>query len=141
MKIAQKWLDSDEKGRAELEMRYGKKTVRRLVEEFERERETLEWKRNNTTGCPTCEISVLKSDGCNHMTCSCGTHFCYLCGAYLDKRRPYMHFNQLGSPCYGRLFEGALPGGRNPGDIDFDDQEVMNEEALMDWALREEEED
>jgi hypothetical protein len=26
--------------------------------------------------CPGCHVMVSKSDGCNHMTCSCGTEFC-----------------------------------------------------------------
>lgn len=79
MKIAQGWLDGDERGRRELELRYGKKTVAKLVGQFEAERETFEWKRANTMPCPTCDIGVQKSDGCNHMTCQlCQTHFCYL---------------------------------------------------------------
>ena len=30
--------------------------------------------------CPGCGAPVCKSSGCNHMTCSCGTNFCWLCG-------------------------------------------------------------
>jgi len=26
--------------------------------------------------CPGCHVMVSNSDGCNHMTCSCGTEFC-----------------------------------------------------------------
>lgn len=40
------------------------------------------------------------------MTCfQCQTHFCYLCGAWLDGSNPYMHFNRGGSDCYQRLWE------------------------------------
>lgn len=55
-------------------------------------------------------------------------------GAFLDKRRPYQHFNLVGSDCYGRLFEGALSGRRNlddegdmedEGEEDFPDDEVI----------------
>lgn len=33
--------------------------------------------------CPGCSSPILKTDGCNHMTCiapGCNTHFCYRCG-------------------------------------------------------------
>lgn len=33
--------------------------------------------------CPRCRTHVEKEgDGCNHMTCPCGTQFCYECGDY-----------------------------------------------------------
>ncbi|KAK1050664.1 hypothetical protein LTR33_014664, partial [Friedmanniomyces endolithicus] len=58
-----------------------------------------------------------KTMGCNHMKCfQCNTHFCYLCGAWLDGDNPYIHFNKQGSPCFQRLWEleegdeGQVPG-------------------------------
>jgi len=33
-----------------------------------------------TTKCPGCHIRVNKIDGCNHISCLCGTEFCYRCG-------------------------------------------------------------
>jgi hypothetical protein len=30
--------------------------------------------------CPTCSRSIQLSEACNHLTCPCGTEFCYLCG-------------------------------------------------------------
>ena len=30
--------------------------------------------------CPGCKNLVEREDGCNHMTCGCGTEFCYECG-------------------------------------------------------------
>jgi hypothetical protein len=35
--------------------------------------------------CPGCNVAVHKSEGCNHMTCLCGTEFCYLCGVEYSK--------------------------------------------------------
>ena len=30
--------------------------------------------------CPDCARPINLRDGCNHITCTCRTHFCYLCG-------------------------------------------------------------
>jgi len=31
--------------------------------------------------CPSCGLTVQKTEGCNHMTCICKFEFCYVCGA------------------------------------------------------------
>ena len=56
--------------------------------------------------CPNggCGTGVQKSHGCNHMTCRCGTHFCYLCGMQLMGPDYYSHFNKAGATCV--LFTG-----------------------------------
>jgi hypothetical protein len=30
--------------------------------------------------CPNCSVLIERSGGCDHMTCRCGTHFCFVCG-------------------------------------------------------------
>lgn len=68
---------------------------------------TEEFLNSATTKCPSCEAAVIKSYGCNHMTCKCGTHFCFLCGAYILPINPYSHFNDMeNESCYMRLWEG-----------------------------------
>lgn len=42
--------------------------------------------------CPKCNQAVMKSDGCNKMTCSCGVKFCYLCQKQV---KDYSHFCQI----------------------------------------------
>lgn len=37
--------------------------------------------------CPNCKTPIEKNGGCNHMTCKCGTHFCWLCNADITKER------------------------------------------------------
>lgn len=72
---------------------------------------SLEYIRNWTSPCASCDAPVQKTEGCNHMICyRCNTHFCYLCSAWLDPRNPYSHFNREGyNNCYQRLwdFEGG----------------------------------
>lgn len=66
----------------------------------------------NTSPCPYCNAATSKTMGCNHMRCyQCMTHFCYLCGSWLDADNPYQHFNKAGSTCYQRLWD--MEGGDN----------------------------
>jgi len=44
------------------------------------ENENDKWIHNNTRPCPTCMVNVERREGCNHMTCRCGNHFCWNCG-------------------------------------------------------------
>ncbi len=59
--------------------------------------------------CPGCRREFAKDDGCNHITCPCGTHYCSECGGVISATRPYDHFNAgrptaRAPPC--RLFPG-----------------------------------
>ena len=41
--------------------------------------------------CPKCKQSIIKSDGCNKMRCSCGAFMCYICQVEIQN---YSHFCQ-----------------------------------------------
>lgn len=70
------------------------------------EKASYDYIRQHTSPCPTCSSPVQKTMGCNHMKCyQCNTHFCYLCGSWLNGENPYQHFNKLGEPCYQMLWE------------------------------------
>lgn len=57
----------------------------------------------NSQACPQCRITVMRSEGCNHMTCTlCRTHFCYRCGETLSPIDPYSHFKADGCPTFDR---------------------------------------
>ena len=34
--------------------------------------------------CPDCENIIQKTGGCNHITCNCGTEFCWRCNERYD---------------------------------------------------------
>jgi len=55
--------------------------------------------------CPKCSNGVEKTEGCNHMTCQCGTHYCNVCAEILSPKDPYKHFNQAGGKCVFIEFE------------------------------------
>ena len=40
---------------------------------------------NGWMRCGRCLVYVMLEHGCNHMTCVCGHHFCYACGAPWDQ--------------------------------------------------------
>uniref|UniRef100_A0A6B2L001 RBR-type E3 ubiquitin transferase n=1 Tax=Arcella intermedia TaxID=1963864 RepID=A0A6B2L001_9EUKA len=42
--------------------------------------ESAQWMKANVRNCPSCKQGVVRNGGCNHMTCKCGQHFCWLCG-------------------------------------------------------------
>lgn len=98
----------DQKKVTELEFRYGAKVLARLVLDYENEAESIKWKKENASACPTCGTDIERTEGCNHITCStCGTHFCYLCGSWLNPSKPYVHYNDPKSPCNQLLFFGS----------------------------------
>ncbi|KAF6814838.1 hypothetical protein CSOJ01_03849 [Colletotrichum sojae] len=82
--------------------------------------------------CPACKASMVKSHGCNHMTCqACRTHICWVCMATFD----------TGDECYKhmRLVHGSYDGVTM---IDADGNPVLTEEEMEEelawWAQWEE---
>lgn len=43
------------------------------------------------TPCPECGVYVEKTFGCNHITCKCGTHFCFIDGLKFSANTIYAH--------------------------------------------------
>jgi hypothetical protein len=44
--------------------------------------------------CPGCGVATEKTYGCDHITCPCGTHWCYACGKESDEGEIYGHMEQ-----------------------------------------------
>ena len=104
----------------------------------EEDQASLNFIMKNTSPCAYCSVPCQKSFGCmfnmitsfrttqadhtsgNHMTCAqCKTHFCYLCGAWLDPGHPYQHYNDpKNKTCFQRLMDGA-EGDMANGDVQF----------------------
>jgi len=45
--------------------------------------------------CPGCCLPSVKNMGCNHMTCPCGTQWCWLCGEGLSPQNPSAHYSDV----------------------------------------------
>eukprot|EP00919_Chromeraceae_sp_WS-2016_P014664 GHVR01034423.1.p1 GENE.GHVR01034423.1~~GHVR01034423.1.p1 ORF type:complete len:347 (-),score=54.17 GHVR01034423.1:329-1369(-) len=54
--------------------------VRLWISKSVNEADNVQWIFANTKMCPTCKGPIQKNGGCNHMTCKCGAHFCWVCG-------------------------------------------------------------
>ncbi|EWC46557.1 hypothetical protein DRE_04280 [Drechslerella stenobrocha 248] len=63
--------------------------------------------------CPSCTVMTLKTAGCNHITCPCGAHWCYICGEKFDPTTIYPHL----SSAHGGYF---VPGDELEDDDDDD---------------------
>ncbi|EMD41709.1 hypothetical protein CERSUDRAFT_79348 [Gelatoporia subvermispora B] len=99
-------LPEDSPDRVMLERRYGRKMIHNLVAKYEEEQANKQWLEQSTTDCPTCNVHVEKTFGCNHMTCAkCKEHFCYRCGERISATDPYAHFSARGTRCYMKLFD------------------------------------
>ncbi|GCA61966.1 hypothetical protein KIPB_000237 [Kipferlia bialata] len=47
--------------------------------------------------CPSCGVAVIKTEGCNHVECRCGTHWCFECGFKGRAREEvYRHMSKAG---------------------------------------------
>lgn len=106
-------LEKDSTARREIRLRYGHELLTQMAHEYTMDRlfeeltadEALDFSK-----CPTCDMIIQRSEGCNKMRCtSCLTSFCYLCGDCLDYNNPYDHYNESFNRCYGKLFQG-MPG-------------------------------
>lgn len=61
----------------------------------EQERLNEHWAaENGARKCPTCRVWMQKIDGCNHMTCTCGSHVCWECMLAFPANEIYRHMNQ-----------------------------------------------
>lgn len=110
----EKWLQNDDsRERDDLRYKFGFEVMQKMSNEYLMDKlfnELLSDESQDFSKCPTCDLVIQRMDGCNKMRCSaCYSFFCNVCGVYLELDRPYEHFNDKGSPCYGKLFHG-MPG-------------------------------
>ncbi|OHT01410.1 hypothetical protein TRFO_31786 [Tritrichomonas foetus] len=64
-----------------------------------------QWIKTIGKECPHCKNRIIKSSGCNHITCICRMHWCYACPSgespYFSSSGPiYQHMNQVHHSIY-----------------------------------------
>ncbi|KAJ3293704.1 E3 ubiquitin-protein ligase rnf14 [Rhizoclosmatium sp. JEL0117] len=130
--IAKEYISASEQERKTLEIKYGKKTLEKVVREIEEAKLNASWLKENAQACPNCTCLVERSEGCCHMTCKvCSTHFCFNCGERLNPSDPYRHYNTQGTRCFGRLFEGTVMAEYDP----LNDPAVMGDAVLQNRVM------
>lgn len=105
--------------------------------------------------CPRCAHMIERSDGCDHMECHCGQHFCYTCGRLLDGAIPCNCSGQrewveededaTDAEAQQRILDDILAGrngieGDENNDEDRDGDEGIDDEEEDDEDIDEEEE-
>lgn len=53
--------------------------------------ETYNWLKSNTKDCPQCGKATEKNGGCNHISCTCGAHWCWMCNKNFNASTVYNH--------------------------------------------------
>lgn len=61
------------------------------------------WANEHSKRCPECGRVIEKSEGCNHMTCLCGAHFCWKCGKSFSAAAIYPHMDTA----HGGMYDQA----------------------------------
>jgi len=92
-------------------MTCGERNRRKIQEE-----ETLnnDWAAmNGVKKCPSCQVWLEKTEGCNHMECRCGAHICWKCMGVFPANEIYRHLGEV----HGGAFDGD--GQRQNEDLQF----------------------
>lgn len=57
--------------------------------------------------CPSCSVLIEKTEGCNHMTCRCGAHICWICLGIYTPQTIYGHLQDAHGGIYNEIPAGV----------------------------------
>jgi E3 ubiquitin-protein ligase RNF14 len=101
----------------------GTKEALEALRKKEQEAKSMSLIKSTAKQCPSCGMAIMRSQGCNKMTCgSCGAFFCYKCGKQVEG---YEHFRAGGAGTGG----GSESSSSSPCVL-FDDVEIAR------WELQ-----
>jgi ariadne-1 len=96
--------------------------MRGWIQKSQDDSETANYIVANTKECPKCGKITEKNGGCNHMTCPCGYHWCWLCNG---------HFADYQHSC-GRYKTPTYSIDHNAADVKRDESvKVSNARAML----------
>ncbi|KAK7446350.1 hypothetical protein VKT23_014556 [Stygiomarasmius scandens] len=79
----------------------------------EQERLNAAWARGaGVKRCPQCQVWIEKTEGCNHMSCKCGAHICWVCMGTFTAGTIYDHMSQAHGGFYAQdhpIMEEDIP--------------------------------
>ncbi|THU95695.1 hypothetical protein K435DRAFT_966271 [Dendrothele bispora CBS 962.96] len=79
---------------------------RKHTDTVEQERLTDQWaKEAGAKRCPQCKVWIQKTEGCNHMSCKCGAHICWVCMRVFSSGTIYSHMNET----HGSIYDARDP--------------------------------
>lgn len=55
--------------------------------------------------CPGCGVATQKTDGCNHIECMCGQHWCWFCGKKSTEEEIYPHMEEEHGSYYNNNYD------------------------------------
>ena len=79
--------------------------------------------------CPECKVWIDKNEGCNHMSCRCGAHICWVCMKVFTRDTIYDHM----STAHGGIYEVQNNGGARiePREEEIDEGEYALQVELL----------
>uniref|UniRef100_D8PV29 RBR-type E3 ubiquitin transferase n=1 Tax=Schizophyllum commune (strain H4-8 / FGSC 9210) TaxID=578458 RepID=D8PV29_SCHCM len=94
----------------------------------------------NFKRCPSCQVLVEKTEGCNHISCRCGAHFCWRCTRVFPRDEIYNHMTEA----HGGIYEDVRPAQApqrapppqypvppRPREFEYDAVDVMEQHRIL----------
>jgi len=81
--------------------------------------------------CPQCKVWIEKTEGCNHMSCKCGAHICWVCMGIFTPDTIYNHMNMA----HGGIDTAVAAPAPNPR-VNDGENFAVQQEVLRQARLR-----
>jgi hypothetical protein len=92
----------------------------------------------NTRACPKCAHAVEKDGGCDHMRCTCGTFFCFICGMEIRETYNYhvVYSAKHGTYVCPQRLDPARDSGFQPIDREGSESDTDDDDDRLPTNIR-----